>query len=275
MWLYRVTDWDAHFENNRSRDIQDLTWVPFPNKHDGDGYTELIDHPDGPSHFAAWVLIVQVASRCRPRGTLLRSAGLPHDSQSLSRMTRMKPAIFDKALPRLVEIGWLERTPHLGAVKPQAPAVELQAGAWNGMEWNGIEGKETRGRAGPEMLRVAVPSQLDQPAFLAAWSEWLAYRRECRLSVRDRTMRAQMDSLAPLGPIAAAECLRMSIRNGWAGIFPEKAGEGRGGKATPRRAEQLAADKAAIAEASAQAAERLAAMVRERGSPPQQRLLPE
>lgn len=75
----------------------------------------------------------------------------------------------------------------------------------------------TRGSAGVEL-----PEGLQAEPFPAAWSEWLAYRRERRLSSRDRTLRAQLASLAPLGPVAAAECVGLSIRQGWQGLFPER-----------------------------------------------------
>lgn len=78
-----------------------------------------------------------------------------------------------------------------------------------------------------ESSPVPIPDSLDLPPFSAAWSEWLDYRRERRLSLRDRTMRAQLESLVPLGPVAAAECLNVSIRNGWQGIFPEKTKNGK------------------------------------------------
>ena len=47
MRIYKISGWDKHFENNRTRELKFLSWVPFPNKHDGDGYTELMDHKDG------------------------------------------------------------------------------------------------------------------------------------------------------------------------------------------------------------------------------------
>jgi hypothetical protein len=40
--LYRIVDWDELFENSRTRQMKKMTWVPLPNKHDGDGYTELM-----------------------------------------------------------------------------------------------------------------------------------------------------------------------------------------------------------------------------------------
>lgn len=108
MNVLRIKDWDRHFENNRTRGYKSLRWVPVPNKQDGDGYTELVEHPDGPAHYAAWVALVLVASKCVPRGTLLREANRPHDSGSLSRISRMPRSVFDGSIPRLLEIEWLE-----------------------------------------------------------------------------------------------------------------------------------------------------------------------
>lgn len=108
MVCFRIKDWDKHFENNRTRELKYLDWVPIPNKMDGDGYTELVDHPDGAAHLGAWVAIVEVASRCDVRGTLMRDGDRPHDSASLSRQTRLPKQVFDEVIPRLILIGWIE-----------------------------------------------------------------------------------------------------------------------------------------------------------------------
>lgn len=115
MTIYRIADWDAHFENNRTRELKYLNYVPIPNKMDGDGYTELLDHDDGASHFGAWCAIIQIASRCTPRGTLVRHIGtipqggaMPHTSATLARISRINRSVFDSAIPRLISIGWLE-----------------------------------------------------------------------------------------------------------------------------------------------------------------------
>lgn len=107
--LYRICDWDKHFENARSRTLKSLPWVRMPTKQDGDGYTELVSHADGAAHFGGWCAIVQVAARCHPRGTLVRAGGIPHDAPSLARMTRLPADLFESLLPRLAAIGWLER----------------------------------------------------------------------------------------------------------------------------------------------------------------------
>jgi len=127
--LYRIVKWDENFENNRSRELKELAWVPVPNRHDGSGYLELVDHPDGAAHFGAWVLIVEVASKCSPRGTLLRSSGKPHDARSLAMMTRIPEAVFTAVLPRLLDIGWLELVPQEGATISQEGATISQEGA--------------------------------------------------------------------------------------------------------------------------------------------------
>lgn len=166
--IYSIRDWEKHFENNRTRELKELRFVIMPNKHDGDGYTELLDHPNGAAHYGAWCSIVQVASKgqhpaggcgnpagcCECRGILLREGARPHDSASLSRLTRIPAQVYEEVLPRLVDIGWLEvlqtqtqqnqvdRTiPQDVGTKPHPPAGKCDS-LKNGMEGNGIEKKE-------------------------------------------------------------------------------------------------------------------------------------
>lgn len=99
--LYRIRDWDERYENNRSRRVQNLQWVPTPNHHDGDGYIYVMSLPDAAEIFAGWMLILQVASRCHPRGTLVRANGTPHTAESLAAKTRGRVKWFEKALATL------------------------------------------------------------------------------------------------------------------------------------------------------------------------------
>ena len=69
---------------------------------------------------------------------------------------------------------------------------------------------------------VSIPEGLDSEDFQEAWSDWLAYRRERRLSVKPMTLERQLKKLAEIGPEAAAACIDQSITNGWAGLFPER-----------------------------------------------------
>ncbi len=145
---YRITDWNDHFENNRTRELKKMRWVPVPNKHDSDGYTELLSSPNGPENFCAWVLLLEVASKCNPRGTLLRDNGNPHTPESLARMTHTKPELFSTAIPVLIQIGWLEEVKDIS--HNPAPSCEIVPSISHptdyGMEWNGMEekGKEEK-----------------------------------------------------------------------------------------------------------------------------------
>lgn len=107
---YQIKNWDEHFEVSQSRRApKRLTWVAFPNKHDGKGYRRITQHPKATDIFTAWVLIAQVASKMQKRG-LLVDGGNPLDSEDLSAKTGFRKEIFDLAFEILVQpkIGWLE-----------------------------------------------------------------------------------------------------------------------------------------------------------------------
>jgi hypothetical protein len=110
MILYRIKDWNDHYENNRSRTVKDLQWVAIPNRHDGEGYSLVMAHERSSEIFTAFILMLQVASRCQPRGSLLRDNGRPHDATSLALKTRGRREWFEVAMGVLVsqEIGWIE-----------------------------------------------------------------------------------------------------------------------------------------------------------------------
>lgn len=118
MKTYRIKDWSRHYENNRTRDMKQMAWVPVPNKHDGEGFAAIMSHPEGIKLYGLWHLILQVASKCgehgnslRPRGTLLRDDGTPHTPRSIALKTRWNhPEDFEWALEQLCgpEIAWIE-----------------------------------------------------------------------------------------------------------------------------------------------------------------------
>lgn len=179
MKAYRIANWADHFENNRTKDMKVMQWVPIPNKHDGDGYTELLDHPNGAAHFGAWVACVQVASKSHPRGTLLRTPQKAHDFRSLERITRVPADVWAEALPRLESIGWLESFIVEGQEDteiPQEPAVCPQsAGTFlPGMEWKGREGKD---ECSPPAADEPTPTEEEKyPEEFEAF--WLEYPRK-------------------------------------------------------------------------------------------------
>jgi hypothetical protein len=171
--VLRVRGWSKHFENNRTRELKKLDWVPIPNKHDGDGFSELLEHANGMAHYGAWTLIVQVASKCDERGTLLRDGAKAYDARSLARVTRGSQKVFDEAIPRLLEIGWLERI----SVEVQGDAENPATGCGNPAT-GCTEGK---GREGKNIKRLhGIPHSVE---------DVIAYGRQCNPIVPEQTCR--------------------------------------------------------------------------------------
>lgn len=183
--VWAINDWNRIYENNRTRALKRLDWVPIPNKMDGDGYTHLMNHDHGEAHFGVWIALVEIASKSENRGLLQRrisTDGQPiwHDSASIARVSRMRVPVIEEAIPRLVEIGWLIEVTvrdfinmHDPAGIAHVPAGIQQEGASvrarvrterNGTEGNGRErnGTERNGSA-PEQLSNET-GQLKAPA---------------------------------------------------------------------------------------------------------------
>lgn len=149
--LYRIRDWSALYENSRSRKVEDLRWVPIPNHHDGETFSLIMAHPEGAVIFASWVLLVQIASKCNPRGTLVRGNGVPHSAISLSAKCRAPATWFEIALNYLeTNTDWLvveEVTTERHSPTTQL-APEYQSSAEEGKEGNGKNGREGKGNGG-------------------------------------------------------------------------------------------------------------------------------
>jgi len=114
---YRIKDWDRNFENHDSRKISNARWFPMPNKHDGKSFRRIAAHRDGVPVFAAWTLILEVASKMPVRGVLADEDG-PLDAEDLAAMTGFPVQIFDLAFVLLTQdkIAWLETDD----IKPQS-----------------------------------------------------------------------------------------------------------------------------------------------------------
>lgn len=154
MTFYRITNWSEIYENNRTRELKSLTWVPFPNSHDGDGYTALMSEKNAEALLGAFVVIVQVASKCDPRGTLLRAPNLPHTAASIARMTRFSERTIQRCLDLCCspDIAWISKTTvdtsTNGAEECDFLAANCGDVAGKCLEGKGREGKEGNGNVG-------------------------------------------------------------------------------------------------------------------------------
>jgi len=223
---FRVSKWDTIYENNRSRVITDLRWVPIPNTHDGEKYTELITRPDGPLLFAAWVLILQVASKCPKRGLLVKTNGEPHDPVSLSLKTRAPSEIFATAFPVLEAMGWLacetspERQAGVTLASPERQAGDANV-RLNGRELNGREIERESGKPpNSAMTREAertLPPDLDNPQFREAWDKGLIYWSDKKhVTMPPATADSHLRSCLIAGSNQAIIAIENAIHHGFA-----------------------------------------------------------
>lgn len=117
--MLRIRNWSGNFETHESRKLKRLDWVSVPNDLLDIRYRTLIDHPDGAAHFGAWLVIIEVASTCKPRGSLM-DGGLGLTARHLGMKSGLPVALFDAVIPRLTGIGWLEEI----ADDPGEPAAK-------------------------------------------------------------------------------------------------------------------------------------------------------
>lgn len=149
MTLYRIKNWDKMFENKDTRKLKALRWVPMPNKHDGLGFNRVASQRDQCALFAAWCLMVQIASKApqEHRGLLARD-GRPLEPEDLAIMTGFPADVFKRALDFFSDPkqGWLE--------------VVTQDGTAHGRSVESLDSTEPH-----DTDQVAPPTQGNLPSF--------------------------------------------------------------------------------------------------------------
>jgi hypothetical protein len=219
MPTYKIKSWRDRYENNRTRELKRLDWLPLPNRHDGEAYARLMLRADGPQIFAAWILLLQVASRCETRGTLTRDDGTPLDSESLAIRTRASKTLFEKSLPALVQMGWIETveadaTPIIS--DDSATGCDITASTCGVAASPCLEGKGKNGRKGAPQ---ALAGCLDCSEFATAWEDWQAHRKSLRKPLTPQSISEQLKQFGEWGVQRSIEAIRHSIKNGWQGVF--------------------------------------------------------
>lgn len=115
MKVYRVKDWDQNFENNKSRERNECSFVCVPNKQDGMGFARVMAQPDGAAIYGIWNLILGACSQQRrPRQGWLTHDGHPTGSawtpDDLALKFRRPEVEIVRAIEVLAseKVGWLE-----------------------------------------------------------------------------------------------------------------------------------------------------------------------
>jgi hypothetical protein len=102
-----IKNWSHLYENSETKKYKQLKWLPLPNKHDGEGWGRLWELPDATEIFGAFILMLEIASKCPERGVIHKD-GEPITPQGMAYKTKAPVNIFIKAIQPLIDIGWLE-----------------------------------------------------------------------------------------------------------------------------------------------------------------------
>lgn len=107
--VYRIRNWKKIFEKAQTREVHRTSWVAVPNSFEGRGFKRLMSRPDGIAIYGAWILILEIASKCPERGELVRD-GTPLTCEDFALMTGGPVEAFRTAIEVLSapEIGWIE-----------------------------------------------------------------------------------------------------------------------------------------------------------------------
>lgn len=132
----KIRKWDDHYETNDTRKLKTLHWVKLPNQQDSLAYRLIAGHKRGAEIFAAWVLMVQVASK----GKREERGNLPLSPDELGIVTGFPAEIFKLAIDYLKspKIGWIEHSPDAPGESPE----ESGKSPARRKEGNGTEEKE-------------------------------------------------------------------------------------------------------------------------------------
>ncbi len=117
--MLRIKNWNEHYETNDTRKLITLHWVKIPNQQDSLAYRLIAGHKKGAEIFAAWVLMVQVASKGRRE----ERGNLPLSPEELGIVTGFPASVFELAIEFLKtpKIGWIEQSPGNLPLSPETP----------------------------------------------------------------------------------------------------------------------------------------------------------
>jgi len=68
-----------------------------------------------------------------------------------------------------------------------------------------------------------LPAKLNTPEFIEIWADWQCHRKEIRKKLTLTCEKYQLRKMAKLDIKHAIATVKLSIENGWMGLFPEQA----------------------------------------------------
>ena len=105
--IYRIRNWHKHFENGEALRYKRWTWLPLPNQHDGKYWRRLWRLENADRVFAAFILLLELASKMPERGILADDEGAL-TTTDMADKTLAPKELFDFAIPKLITLSWIE-----------------------------------------------------------------------------------------------------------------------------------------------------------------------
>jgi hypothetical protein len=170
-----IKDWSRHFEKSDMRKCSHARWVPMPNKHDGKSYRRIAAHPDGATIFAAWCLLLELASKAPVRGVLADEDG-DYTAEVMSLKTGFPQSVFTTGVEYLakLEIGWIyDNRPDASGRRPEASRLQDMTGQDRTFPLN-----PPKGEGAPAETREPLESGVDPSGFIQFWAKWPRSQRK-------------------------------------------------------------------------------------------------
>lgn len=223
--MLKIKNWNEHYETAETRKLGTLHWVKIPNQQDSLAYRLIASHKRGAEIFAAWVLMVQVASK----GKREERGNLPLSPDELGIVTGFPAEIFRLAIDVLKtpKIGWIVESPDEIPSSPDASGKNPTSPPAEGME-------EKEEKEGKNMAPVG--AWFSDQGFAAAWKAWERARKK---KAGERQYK-RLETLSGGDMGKAITILNQSADNQWQGLFEIKGVKS--GTYRQTRAERLDSD---------------------------------
>ena len=232
--LYKIRNWESIYENNRTREMKLMQWLPLPIKLSGSGYSYMMTQKDGPAIFGCFVAMLELAGRCEPRGTLLRGAGIPHSPRTIAAVIRHPEKLVERTLLICTSemCDWVVAEFIENSQENKQPAEIPQEGAGKVRYSRGqdITGQDITGhnRRGQDIAARGAD-------FARSWDGFVEMRKKIKKPLTERAIDitlSTLEKLAPRDTLKQAAILDQSTQRDWQGVFALKDGSAFSGKSS-------------------------------------------
>jgi hypothetical protein len=209
----QILDWNKHFENFKSRQVDRCSFVCIPNKQGGLGLTSILSQPDGATVFGIFILIIEACStQKKPRKGYLTDTGRVDGRYwSIPEMAvrwRRSEADITRAISVLCspEVGWMidldaEDTTRIPRGYRADTAGDSSIPIKEGMEGReGKEGNPLTPLRGKVVGRRSKSTSILPPGFLRFWDAFPACSRrvartKCAVTWQRHELEAEVDAI--------------------------------------------------------------------------------